>query len=119
MKAKGLCIATRCRTIDEFVARFHPFCDGDSLFVATLAARAVGTESAFMILLRSKAPALRGWCVVLESWTDANNRFGRPGLRLGFKGLSTGSKTVFARMLEIRDGAPVTSRPRAPTVAAS
>jgi hypothetical protein len=117
-KVKGLWIATRCRSIDEFVSRFHPFCDDGSIFMATLSGRTVGDELPFAILLRDKTPALRGICTVLDSWSDANNAFGRPGLRLGLVRLSPGSEVVFARLLAARREEDVLERPRAPTVEA-
>ena len=102
---KGLWIATRCRSIDEFVSRFHPFCDDESIFMATLSGRTVGHELPFAILLRDKTPALRGICIIRESWADSNNPFGRPGVRLGLARLSPGSEVVLGRLLAARRSA--------------
>ena len=62
-KVKGLWIATRCRSIGEFVAHFHPFCDGGSIFVATLSGRAVGRWRG----RRAAYFAIAGFCVLLAT----------------------------------------------------
>ena len=60
-KTRALCVATRCTTVDQFVATFHRFCGEDqSFFVATMTSRPVGLETAFAIQLADKQPVLRG-----------------------------------------------------------
>jgi len=86
--------------------------------MATLSGRTVGEQLPFAILLRDRTPAFRGTCIILDSWSDANNPFGRPGLRVGFARLSAGSEAVLARLLAARREAGQESRPRAPTVEA-
>jgi hypothetical protein len=98
LRPKGLCIVTRCTTVEEFIARFHPYCDETSLFVTTGGTRAVGVESPFAILLADKTPVMRGWCVVFDAWHDANNPFGRPGIRVGLHRLTASSKQIFDQL---------------------
>jgi hypothetical protein len=112
MKPKGLCIVTKCQSVEEFIARFHAFCDETSLFVNTGGTREVGIESRFAVLLADKTPVLHGWCVVFDAWTDAANPFGRPGLRLGLHRLTPQSQAVFARLqaaraAALKSGAPL------------
>jgi hypothetical protein len=113
-KHRGLCIATRCATVEEFVARFHPFCDERSIFVTTNTVRAVGTEFAFAIVLADMTPVLRGRCAALEAWTGASNRYGRPGMRLGIRALTAPSTRVFETLLAARRAATAIVRPGTP-----
>jgi hypothetical protein len=92
-------IATRCTSIDQFVAAFHRFCDAQTCFISTLTARPIGLETAFSIDLANAQPALRGMGIVLEAWTTPGNRFGRPGLLLGIRKLTVDSEPVFERLL--------------------
>ena len=41
---------------------------------------------------------LRGICVVVEAWSTPANRFGRPGIRLGIRRLTSDSERMFARL---------------------
>ncbi|MGE0547171.1 MAG: PEGA domain-containing protein [Kofleriaceae bacterium] len=101
-KTKALCIATRCASVEQFIATFHRFCDESSFFVATMTTRPVGLETAFSIQLESGSPVLRGYCVVLEAWSTPANRFGRPGVRLGVRRLTTESMPVFKQLQTAR-----------------
>jgi len=94
-----LVVATRCTSVDQFVATFHRFCDDSTFFVSTLAERPVGLETAFSIQLEDKTPVLRGLCEVVEAWSTPVNRFGRPGVRLAVKRLTNESLVVF-KMLQ-------------------
>ena len=114
-KTKGLRIATRCTTLDQFVAAFHRFCDAQTFFISTLSQRAVGLETAFSIDLVDHTPALRGIGVVLEAWSTADNPFGRPGLQLGIRRLTADSEPVFERLLRAQEA----KLPRAPTSSTS
>lgn len=117
-KTRGLRIATRCLTLDHFVATFHRFCDAQTVFISTLTPRTVGLETAFSIELADDTPALRGVGVVLESWTSAQNPFGRPGLKLGIKRLATESEPIFDRLLFAREALAETPTPVASMMAA-
>jgi hypothetical protein len=99
-------IATRCATLDQFVAQFRRFCDERSVFVCTLVTRPVGLETAFSIDLADGTPALRGIGRVLDASSTDANRFGRPGLHLGIQRLTADSERVFARLRAPEAGAP-------------
>ena len=111
LKTRGLRIATRCRTLDQFVATFHRFCDAQTVFISTLTPRPVGLETPFSINLADDSPALRGVGVVLESWATPQNPFGRPGLKLGIKKLASESEPIFDRMLFAREALAATPTP--------
>jgi len=117
-KQKALCVATRCTTIEQFVATFHRFCDDSTFFVSTLAERPVGLETAFSIQLEDKTPVLRGLCEVVETWSTPLNRFGRPGVRLAVKRLTNESLVVFKMLqtarLEAAESAAEAAPPPAP-----
>src|SRR6185503_15229143 len=98
-KTRALCVATRCTTVDQFVATFHRFCgDDQTFFVATLTSRPIGLETPFSIQLADKQPVLRGLCIVLDAWATPENRYKRPGIRLGIKRLTADSQLVFDRL---------------------
>ena len=107
-KTKGLRIATRCTTMDQFVAAFHRFCDAQTVFISTLNPRSVGLETAFSIDLADHTPALRGVGVVLQSWPTPQNPYGRPGLQLGIRRLTADSEPVFDRLLFAREATAAT-----------
>jgi hypothetical protein len=112
-KPKGMCIATRCTTVDQFVDMFHRFVDEDSFFVSTVNTRPPGLETSFSVQLADGTPVLRGLCVVLQAWTTATSPFKTPGVRLGIKRLTANSMPVFERLLVTR------SRPTPPPTAPS
>ena len=101
-KTKGMCIATRCTSVEQFIQMFHRFVDEESFFVSTLNTRPPGLETSFSVQLVDGTPVLRGLCVVMQSWTDANNPFKTPGVRLGIKRLTANSMAVFERLLVTR-----------------
>src|ERR1041385_2150475 len=75
-KTKALCVATRCTSVEQFVATFHRFCgDDQTFFVATMTSRPIGLETPFSIQLADKQPVLRGMCVVLDAWPTPENRY--------------------------------------------
>ncbi|HSD90922.1 MAG TPA: hypothetical protein VLB44_25535 [Kofleriaceae bacterium] len=91
-------IATRCRSVDQFVAMSARYIDGSSLFVATLVTREVALDLEFVVLLADGTPVLRGRAVVREAWSTADNPFRLPGLLLGVRMLTPRSKEVFDRI---------------------
>jgi hypothetical protein len=98
-KTRALCVATRCTSVEQFVATFHRFCgDDQTFFVATMTSRPIGLETPFSIQLADKQPVLRGLCIVLDAWETPENRFKRPGIRLGIKRLTAESQLVFDRL---------------------
>src|SRR5690349_15528471 len=112
-----MCIATRCTSVEQFIQMFHRFVDEESFFVSTLNTRPSGLETSFSVQLADGTPVLRGLCAVMQAWTDANNPFKTPGVRLGIKRLTANSMLVFERLLVTRSaGKPVkTSIPTSPT----
>src|SRR3954452_21366841 len=98
-KTRALCGATPCTIGEQFVAPFHRFCgDDETVFVATMTSRPIGLETPFSIQLADKQPVLRGLCIVLDAWQTPENRFKRPGIRLGIKRLTEESQVVFDRL---------------------
>src|SRR3954471_3122112 len=98
-KTRALCVATRCTSVEQFVATFHRFCgDDETFFVATMTSRPIGLETAFSIQLADKQPVLRGLCIVLDAWATPENRYKRPGIRLGIKRLPPETRQVFDRL---------------------
>src|SRR5678815_408502 len=98
-KTRALCVATRCTTVEQFVATFHRFCgDDETFFVATMTSRPIGLETPFSIQLADKQPVLRGLCIVLDAWATPENRYKRPRIRLGIKRLTAESQVVFDRL---------------------
>lgn len=110
-KVKGLCISTRCASLDEFVATFYRFCEDDTLFVATLTTRPVGLETPFSILLADRSPALRGFCVVTSSWSTPVNPYRRPGIRIKVVKLTRDGVSVFVRLRARRTEAMADAEP--------
>jgi hypothetical protein len=103
-KTKGLRIATRCVTVEQFIETFHRTCDDHSFFISTLATRPVGLETAFTVDLAGGQPVLRGIGRVLASWKTTANPFKRPGVQIGVRRLTEDSERVFERLLLARVG---------------
>jgi hypothetical protein len=99
-----MCIATRCTSVEQFIQTFHRFVDEESFFVSTLNTRPPGLETSFSVQLADGTPVLRGLCVVLQAWTDNQNPFKTPGVRLGIKRLTANSMVVFEQLLITRSG---------------
>jgi len=112
-RTKGLRIATRCRTIEQFVAAFNRYCDGRSVFISTMTTRPVGLETPFSIDLSGGEPALRGVGVVLAAWPTGANPFGRPGVHLGLRRLTSDSEPVLEQLRTARSLQEETTTPNA------
>src|SRR5882672_11136222 len=98
-KTRALCVATRCTSVEQFVATFHRFCgDDETFFVATMTSRPIGLETPFSIQLADKQPVLRGLCIVLDAWETPENRYKRPGIRFGIKRLTADSQVIYDRL---------------------
>lgn len=104
-KTKGLRIATRCGSIEQFIATFQRTTDARSFFIPALAQRPVGLETAFSVDLSNGTPALRGLGIVLASWPTTDNPFKRPGVQIGVRRLTPDSERVFEQLLIARAGA--------------
>jgi len=64
-----------------------------------------GADCAFSLELADGQPMLRGLGVVLNAWPTANNRFGRPGVHIGFTQLTTASQPILERVIAARSDA--------------
>jgi hypothetical protein len=96
--ANRMCIATRCRTEDQFVETFARYLGTDSIFVATLATRPHGFETPFVFALVDGRPVLEGHALVRRCWMTSFSPFGRPGLELVLCNLTAPSLSVLERM---------------------
>jgi hypothetical protein len=123
LKQRGMCVATRCTSVEQFIQMFHRFVEADSFFVSTVNTRPPGLETPFAVQLADGTPVLRGACVVRQAWTKSNSPFHTPGLELGVLHLTTSSKAIFAQLLAARAAAssptpesapPPTPHPPAP-----
>lgn len=101
-RPRGFSIATKCATIDELIEKFRDRVDQESILVNTVESREVGTECAFAILLADRKAAIAGTCIVRDVYTDANNPFMRPGMRLAIKRLGPESQKVFDKLVAMR-----------------
>jgi hypothetical protein len=101
-RVRGFSIATKCATLEELIEKFRDRVDETSILVNTVESRDIGTECAFAILLADKKVALAGTCTVMAVFTDANNPFKRPGMRLGIEKLGPASEKVWAELVAKR-----------------
>ena len=97
-KTKGMCIATRCTSIEQFIQMFHRFVDEESFFVSTLNTRPPGLETSFSVQLMDGTPVLRGLCTVMQSWTDGNNPFKTPAYGPPGSTYNLSNSLVFGRI---------------------
>lgn len=112
---RGFVVATRYETVEELVAGYHARADESSIFVGIVEERVLGTECAFAILLANKQPVLAGICIVRELYRDADNPYGRRGMRLEIRRLGISGERVFAAMAEARAAAGKRRFPRGST----
>jgi hypothetical protein len=106
-----MCIATRCTSVEQFIQMFHRFVDDESFFISTMNTRPPGLETPFAVQLVDGTPVLKGLCVVLQAWPDANNPFKTPGVRLGIKRLTANSMIVFEQLLVTRSAQKLPTPP--------
>ncbi|HEY5951758.1 MAG TPA: hypothetical protein VIV40_39960 [Kofleriaceae bacterium] len=99
---KGLCFATRCHTVDQFISTFKRYCEDSAIFIPG-GSRAVGATVAFSFELANDESVLLGVGTVIEELTTADNRFGRTGILISVKKLKPESIDVFKRMLAARN----------------
>jgi hypothetical protein len=112
-------VRTACGTEAEFIASFQGDCEDGSVFAPTDKMLASGTDCAFSLELADGQPMLRGLGVVVNSWPNANNRFGRAGVHIAFMQLTTASELILDRLLEARAVADRRDRARSPRISAS
>ena len=103
-RTKGICIATRCHTVEQFVATFHRYCEDAAIFVPN-ARRAVGTILPFSFELADEEAVLVGLGKVVEEFTTVHNRFGRAGIVIAVQKLKRESIAVFEKMRAARKSA--------------
>ena len=103
-RTKGMCVATRCHTVDQFVSTFHRYCEDSAIFIPN-ARRVVGTILPFSFDLVDEQSVLVGVGTVVEEFTTVDNRFGRAGIVLSVQKLKRESIAVFKRMLVARSEA--------------
>ena len=99
---RGFVVATKCKTVEDFVEKYHSRVDDTSIFVGIVEERVVGAECAFAILLANQQPIFAGICEVLAIYHDSNNPYHRRGMRLGIRRLGLTSEKVFADMTALR-----------------
>jgi hypothetical protein len=98
MRIEALRILTGCRSVDDLIAEYEPFVDGETLFIPHHHVRPVGTEVAFSLRLADHTAVLRGGGRVVDAWTDDANPFGRTGMRIEISRIAPQSRAVFARL---------------------
>jgi hypothetical protein len=96
----GFVVTTVCKTVDEFVERYHSRVAARTLFVGVIEPRALSGECAFAILLADKSVALAGVCEVLDVYPHNANIYGRRGMRLAIRRLGFESEYVWEKLIE-------------------
>lgn len=102
-RATGFVVTTVCRSEDEFIDRYYSRVEARSLFVSVIEESALGGECAFAILLADKRPMLAGVCEVIEVYRDAQNEFGRRGMRIGIARLGADSQRIWRELTARRE----------------
>jgi hypothetical protein len=113
--SRGLRVKTRCTTLDQFVSWFQPYCTESSFFLPTSVLSPLGAEVPFSIELADGTPAFAGLGGVLETWPNAANRFGRPGMMIKVRQLTPSSAPMFERIKRANAPAPAPSEFDIPT----
>ena len=104
-------IATRCESVEAFVALFQRFVDptDHALFVAAREPRPVGVSAPFRIKLRDGTVVMKGAARVLRAWggDGAGSPWERPGYCIELSGLEGESQRIYRELIdEKRDDAP-------------
>lgn len=103
-RTKGICVATHCRDIDQFVAQFYRYCEKAAIFIPN-ARRTVGATLPFSFELADEESVLVGVGNVIEEFTTVHNRFGRAGIVISVQKLKRESIAVFEKLLAARKNA--------------
>ena len=93
---------------------FRRFCDESSLFIVTKTPKPLGADSRFNITLADGKPMLVGSGKVVESHTDTNNKFGRPGMKIRFADLDDQSRKILRKLNQARQQTNPTPPPPLP-----
>jgi len=91
-------VVTRCANVDQFVATFRRFSTDSAVFVPTHNQRDVGAETDFSIRLVDGAEVLAGTGAIVERHTTAENTFGKPGILIDIRKLTSASQVVFEQL---------------------
>jgi hypothetical protein len=92
-------IATRCQTINEFIARFARFADETSIFISTMAPLGKSAERRFVFQLVDGSAVMWGHGVVIEPRAD---QAGFRGIRLSILELTGANRGVHQALLAAR-----------------
>ncbi len=95
-------IASGCKTEEQFVAVFHRFCDGESIYIATRTPKSVGAELRFSVTLTDGEKLLEGTGAVREAYSDKTGPYARPGMLIDFDEVSELSKPLIKRLISAR-----------------
>ena len=92
-------IASKADSEEKFIQLFSPFCQADSFFIVTRKPKSEGTETRFAIHLQGGEPIITGVGTVEAAYTDRNNPFKLPGMKLRFIELYGKSAKVINRLV--------------------
>lgn len=112
----ALRIVAACQSTAEFVAAYSRYCEGRSLFIATKSPKATGQIVKFKVALASGEHLITGVGPVVETFTDRDNRFNRPGMRVEVEKLDASGRHW---MEQLRRGGGASAGTEAPAVASS
>jgi hypothetical protein len=112
-------VVSRCATIDDFVAAFERFSDGETLFISTAEPRPVGARQPMSITLMDGSPVLQGISEVVETYSPGAGPGGRPGMRIRFLNLNARGEAVMSQLAGTKPERPLPLPPRPPNFATS
>jgi hypothetical protein len=112
-RARPLRVVTQCDSVDEFVAVFGHFYDGESLFVVTPSVRPEGSVQTVALALRcGVAVVLRGEAEVVRSLSQERSPYGKAGMRLRFRSTEGNGARVLVRLAQ--EAAALAAMPTVP-----
>lgn len=116
-------VLTRCATVDQFVETFRRLSTDTAVFVPTRNQRDIGVETAFSMRLVDGTIVLSGLGSIAARFETADNLFGKPGILVDIRRLTSESEPVFAQMrvpppvpMALADEANTTRTPVATTL---
>jgi hypothetical protein len=97
--AKALSVVTPCKTREQFIERYHRFCDDTaSFFVATKKACVPGQELTFSFQLADRTAILRGAGSIEAAFQTGENPWQQPGIKIRIRRMTANSTAVFAKL---------------------
>lgn len=97
--AKALSVVTPCKTREQFIERYHRFCDDTaSFFVATKKACAQGQDLTFSFQLADRTAILRGAGSIEASFPTSDNPWQQPGIKIRIRRMTANSTSLFAKL---------------------